>query len=206
MIETYLRPTYQLCIVNPIAKKIPFSPEKITYAACLIGILVTPALVLNLPNLAIFLLLISGFLDTLDGSVAKITNCTSSTGSVLDIVSDRIVELAVIIGLFFVDPAHRALGALAMLGSCYLCITSFLVVGIFTPNQSSKGFHYSPSLIERAEAFLFFIAMILWPNQFKQLAFLFTGLVLLTSLLHIKQFIKLNKKENLLIEKLEVIN
>lgn len=190
MIETYLRPAYQLCIVNPFAKKIPFTPEKITYGACFIGILVAPSLMLNLPNLAIILLLVSGFLDTLDGSVARMTNSTSTLGSVLDIISDRIVELAVIVGLFFVDPMHRAVGSLAMLGSCYLCITSFLVVGIFTPNQSQKGFHYSPGLIERAEAFIFFIAMIIWPNQFEWLAYLFTGSVLLTSYLHIKQFIK----------------
>lgn len=188
MIETYLRPTYQYCVVNPIARKTQLSPVKITYFACLTGILVVPALMLNLPKIAIMLLLISGFLDTLDGTVARMTDKTSNMGGVLDIVSDRMVELAVIIGLFFVDPGNRALGALAMLGGCYLCVTSFLVVGIFSPNQSEKGFHYSPGLVERAEAFIFFIAMILWPDYFSLLAYLFTGLLLLTSYLHIRQF------------------
>lgn len=192
MIEIYLRPYFQFFLINPIAKKITFSPKKITYGACLTGILVAPTLILNFPKLAIFLLLLSGLLDMLDGSVARMTNSTSHFGSVLDIVSDRIVELAVIIGLFFVDPTHHAIGTLVMLSSCYLCVTCFLVVGVFTPNQFDKGFHYNPGLVERAEAFLFFIAMIVWPPYFSLLAWIFTGLVLLTSYLHIMQFFKLS--------------
>jgi len=146
--------------------------------------------------MAILLLLISGFLDTLDGTVARLTDKTSDVGSVLDIASDRMVELAVMMGLYLVDPAHRALGVLFMLGSCYLCITCFLVVAIFSPNSSEKGFHYSPGLIERAEAFLFFIAMILYPRYFAFLGYLFTGLVFLTSYLHIKQFLRFKKLDS----------
>ena len=77
-----------------------------------------------------------------------------------------------------------------MLGSILLCITSFLVVGIFTPNHSSKSFHYSPGLIERAEAFLFFIVMIFVPYYFTFFAFLFATLVALTALIRLWQFSK----------------
>lgn len=196
MIETYIRPAYQYYIINPIARKTEFSPVKITLFACLTGILVVPALLLNLPKIAITLLLISGFLDTLDGTVARLTDTTSNVGSVLDIVSDRIVELAAMIGLYFVDPLHRAFDVIFMLGSCYLCITCFLVVGIFSPNISKKGFHYSPGLIERAEAFLFFIVLILYPRYFSLLAYLFTGLVFLTSYLHIRQFLSFENINN----------
>src|SRR3990167_3709659 len=189
MIEMYFRPMYQDCIVNPIARRILIAPEKITYLACFSGILVAPALMFHFIYTAIILLLISGFFDTLDCTVARMTDGVSNVGSILDIMSDRIVEFSVIVGLFSVEPAHRAFATLEMLGSCYLCVTSFLVVGIFSSNQSAKSFYYSPGLIERAEAFLFFIAMIIWSNYFLLLAFLFTGLVLLTSYWHIKQFI-----------------
>lgn len=135
MLETYLRPLYQLCIADPIARCMKnVSPERITYASCLTGLLVLPALMLNLPSFAITLLIMSGFLDTLDGTLARMDNKASNTGCVLDIISDRIVELAIIIGLFAIDPVHRGWMTLAMLGSCYLCITSFLVVGIFSTN------------------------------------------------------------------------
>lgn len=194
MLESILRPTYQFYIVSPFirwARKI--SPLKLTYLACLTGVIASFSLMLNFPLLATIFLLISGFLDTLDGTVARIENKATKVGSVLDIISDRIVELAIILGLFAIDPIHRAWSTLAMLASCYLCITSFLVVGIFTPNESDKGFHYSPGLIERAETFIFFIMMIWLPAYFSFLASLFSGLVLLTSYLRVKQFIRFNQ-------------
>lgn len=190
MIETYLRPTYQHYIVNPFLKWAKlFSPNIITLASCLTGIAVAPLLILDCGEWAILLLLLSGFFDTLDGTVARATEKTSEIGSMFDIVSDRIVEFAVIFGLFAIDPLHRGWLALLMLGSCYLCVTTFLVVGIFTQNDSQNGFHYSPGLMERAEAFLFFIAMILLPDYFFSLAILFTVLVLLTSYLRVREFV-----------------
>src|SRR3990167_10796597 len=146
-------------------------------------------LLLGFVKLAILCLVLSGFLDTLDGTVARLSGNTSAAGSVLDIVCDRIVESVVILALFAVDPSHRSWLAFFMLMSCYICITSFLVIGIFTKNKSAKEFHYSPGLIERTEAFLFFIAMMWWPDYFGLLSSIFICLVLLTSYLHIKAFI-----------------
>lgn len=191
MLESYVRPLYQTYFANYIAKLFKaVSPWHITALACLVGVMVAPALLFNLPRLAIGLLLFSGFLDTLDGSIARETGTTSDVGTVVDIVADRIVEFAVILGLFMVDPSQRALTTITMLGSCYICITSFLVIGIFTPNHSQKGFNYSSGIIERAEAFIFFIMMIWIPNYFNLLGIMFIVLVLLTSYLHLRRFIK----------------
>ena len=77
-----------------------------------------------------------------------------------------------------------------MLGSMLLCITSFLVVGIFVANDSHKSFHYNPGIMERAEAFIFFIAMMLWPSAFVGLAMLFSLLVTLTAIIRLTQFYK----------------
>jgi phosphatidylglycerophosphate synthase len=192
MLEVYLRPIYQLYIVNPIAKKTAFSPLQITILACLSGVVAGFALSLNFYKLAILFLLLSGFLDTLDGTVARMENSTSSIGAIADILSDRIVELAIILGLFFIDPQHRSIPTLMMLGSCYLCITAFLVVGIFTANRTQKEFTYSIGLMERLEAFIFFVAMIMWPMHFNSLAYLFSGLVLVTTVLHVRNFLKKN--------------
>lgn len=194
MIERYLRPSYQRVIADPLAKWMRgISPLHITYLSCLTGVVSSFFIAFQFPILAVIFLLMSGILDTLDGTIARLVNKTSDTGSALDIISDRIVEFSIISGLFFVDPENRSMLALYMLGSCYLCITCFLVVGIFKTNQSHKNFHYSPGLIERAEAFIFFIAMIIWPEFFSLLAFSFIGLVLLTSYLHIRQFVKFKK-------------
>lgn len=51
-----------------------------------------------------------------------------------------------------------------------------------------KNFHYSPGVMERAEAFIFFIAMMLWPSAFGKLAALFSVLVLFTAGIRLHQF------------------
>lgn len=152
------------------------------------GVLVFPALYFHESLLAIMLLLMSGYCDTLDGTVARLTGQTSNAGAVFDITSDRLVEFAVIAGLFALDPTHRGWIAILMLGSILMCVTSFLVVGIVTPNTSSKSFHYSPGLMERAEAFIFFILMMVWQSAFNELALLFSLLVCITAIIRLRQY------------------
>lgn len=195
MIENKLRPLYQKFLVDPIVKQMVnrCTPNQITLASCILGIGVIPALLLQQPILATILLLLSGYCDTLDGSLARLKEQSSNVGTVLDIMSDRLVEFAVIFALFSLDPVHHGLGAIMMLGSILLCVTSFLVVGIFTPNDSHKGFHYSPGLMERAEAFIFFIAMIWLPQYFNLLSSIFCILVLWTAYLRIQEFIQQSK-------------
>ena len=188
MIDSYFRSPFQKLLIDPLARRlIGIPPNVITLLSCLFGIAVIPLLAFDLPIAAAAALVLSGYLDVLDGTVARLRRETSPFGTVLDICADRLVEAAVIVGLFVVDPS-RALLSLLMLASTLLCITSFLVVGIFTENDSYKSFHYSPGLIERAEAFLFFLGMILLPTLFVPLATAFTVLVTLTALIRIRQF------------------
>ncbi len=189
MIEHHLRPYYQK-LVNPIAHFLGnrVSANQITCLSGLFGTLVFPALLLHQIALAISLLLLSGYCDTLDGTLARFNHSTSDWGSALDITIDRLVEWVVVFALWSVAPNERGFWCLLMLGSMLLCITSFLVVGIFSANQSQKGFHYSPGLMERAEAFFFFILMMLWPAAFGFLALLFIVLVTLTAIIRLIQF------------------
>lgn len=198
MLELYARPNFQIICVDPLARwmsrTLNITPNTVTLLAGLFGIIVPLAIVFDWPWLAASLLLVSGYLDSLDGTIARIQNTDSAIGSVLDICMDRLVEFAVIYGLFLVQPSTRGNACLLMLGSILLCITSFLVVGIFTENDSHKSFHYSPGLIERFEAFVFFCAMILLPVAFSWLAYTFATLVLLTAIIRIRQFFKLQHK------------
>ena len=77
-----------------------------------------------------------------------------------------------------------------------LCITSFLVVGIFVEQNSNKSFFYHEGLMERAEAFIFFILMMLIPQWFAFLAVVYTILVLLTAFLHLRFFNNWQKANN----------
>ncbi len=193
MIDTYFRNSFQKVLVCPIIKQInrtKVSPNILTGLALGLGICVAPALAFRWNFIAVSLLILSGYLDMLDGSLARLQKHSKASGAVIDIVSDRIVEFSVVLGLFLVDPVGRGLLCMLMLGSILVCVTSFLVVGIFIENESEKGFHYSPGLIERSETFLFFGVMILIPESFGILSLLFAGLVFTTGFLRIKEFVK----------------
>lgn len=195
MLEQALRTHYQRALVDPLVRLLQHSvaPLSVTWLSGVFGLLFLPFLLLNIPLMAIICLLISGYLDTLDGSLARYQNTSSDFGSAMDIIMDRVVEFMVILAFYLINPAERALLIILMLGSILLCITSFLVVGIFTTNSSHKSFHYSPGLMERAEAFAFFIAMTLCPTYFNLLALVFCFLVCYTALIRIIDFKKFSR-------------
>ena len=159
------------------------------------GIESAPLLAFHFYKAAVLAIVLSGFIDTLDGAIARFHQSSSPKGAILDITSDRAVEFSIILGLFFVSPETRGLPCILMLGSVLLCITSFLVVGIFKDNESQKGFHYSPGMVERTEAFAFFIALILLPEYFLILSIVFSILVFLTAFRRIFEFISTARSE-----------
>ena len=192
MVESYIRPLYDKLLINPLAKALnnfgDYHPLVLTVIGCISGITAAFFVATNFPLTASLLLLLSGYMDSLDGAYARLSQQTSATGAVLDIMSDRVVEFSIVLGLFLYHPQTRGLLAILMLGGMFVCISSFLIVGIFSDNDTYKSFHYSPGIIERPEAFALFIAMILLPQWFTVFASIFTGLILLTAGMRIWQF------------------
>lgn len=193
MLDTHARSSYQSYFLNLILR-LPFwsacQPHAVTAVGCLIGLSIFPLLVAGSSKLALLALVLTGFLDTLDGSLARRFHCDSPKGAALDICCDRFVECAILFGLYAFDPEARAWPVLLMFGSILLCVTSFLVVGIFTSNQTDKSFFYSSGLIERTEAFIFFFCLIAWPALFLPLSLLFSLLVTLTACIRLYQFLR----------------
>lgn len=188
MIEKHIRPQFQRWCVDPIATKLAVccSPNLITIISFILGGVAALAILLS-PIMAIALLLLSGYMDIIDGSVARIQGSSSPFGTMLDILSDRFVEAFIIIALFAVQPQLAWVGLLMMM-SIIVCVSSFLLVGIFSQQNSQKSFYYSPGLMERAETFIFFILMICFPVAILWLGLLFTILVLWTTFYRIAEF------------------
>lgn len=193
MLEQKHRKYYQKIFVTPILKcGCKISPTTITLMSGLVGLMTIPAIYFNYKLMAILLLLFSGYLDTLDGSIARHCLTTTKLGGALDIILDRVVESAVIFGFLILDPS-RAILCFLMLFANLICITSFLVIGIFVEQDSNKSFFYHDGLMERAEAFIFYILMILLPKLFAGLAIIYIFVVLLSAFLHVRFFHKWHK-------------
>ena len=103
MLDTHARKIFNP-IFNKIAKimiSLKLSANQITAIAFVIGILSAVALYFNKYLLSFLLLWLSGLFDAVDGEVARLSNKKSLIGAQLDIVSDRIVELAFIWAIAF---------------------------------------------------------------------------------------------------------
>jgi phosphatidylglycerophosphate synthase len=191
MIEGYVRPALQVGFFEPLARwcrRQYLSPNHLTALSLVLGMMAPIVLTLHSPWLAVVLLWLSGLADVLDGTLARQLGQSSDWGAVLDNVCDRLVEFSVILGLMMVAPTERALLCFLMGMSVAVCVTSFLLVGLFTQNYSQKSFHYSPGLIERAEAFGFWTLMFLFPAWFSSLSILFVILTFWTALYRLYRF------------------
>lgn len=191
VLESRYRKEYEKWFVQPLLTRrwiLKKPPLVITALSCLTGILVLPFLVQERYLIALFFLILSGYLDTLDGAIARRTVRATPLGSLCDTLSDRLVEFCVIFGLFAQNPEERGYFAIGMLGSILLNTVSSLMSGSSAHHKTEKGFRSIKGLIERPEILLFFGAMILFPSLFSLLSAVFIALMLWTMATRLKTF------------------
>lgn len=191
MLDTYGRKYFDRLIMS-FAKKLSqrdISPTTITYMALVIGILSSVFVYFNYPYLSILLLWTSGFLDTLDGKLARISNKVSDKGMLLDIFFDRIVEGGILLALAFKYPFLQ-LGIVTLFFAILLSITIFLISGSVIKNHSEKSFHYQAGLMERTEGFIFLTLAILFytPSIIYTFAFLI-GITIIQRFIEVKKYL-----------------
>lgn len=183
MLDTHAR-KYVQPIINQTAKvliQLGLTANQVTMLAFGIGIFSGVFIVWRLPIWAVIALWLSGFLDAVDGSIAREENSMSAWGTLMDITFDRIVELSVIVGLALRYPQAQFL-LLLLTGGIVFSMTVFLTVGALTDKKGIKSFYYQAGLAERTEGFILFTLMILlhqellWVTGLFLFAEVFTGL------------------------------
>ncbi|MGO4273717.1 CDP-alcohol phosphatidyltransferase family protein [Paenibacillus sp. TAF58] len=196
MLDSYARDIVQPAIEKgaKILRSAGLSANSITWIAMLMGVGSGVVFYLGFPIAAIVILWISGYLDAVDGTLARMTK-PSKWGNILDITFDRIVEGALIIAISLVHP-DAYLPIVLNLAAILVNITAFLVTGNVITNSGAKGFHYNPGILERTEAFVFFSLMILFPNAIWELAWLFLVLLLFTTIRHLRDVYVWLQKNN----------
>ncbi|WP_226585578.1 CDP-alcohol phosphatidyltransferase family protein [Halobacillus litoralis] len=138
------------------------TPNQITIAALFIGIATSVFYILGYPVAGVVFLWLSGYLDAVDGTMARHTK-TSPFGTVMDITFDRVVEIGMIVAVAYVHP--ELLWPLLLLSvSIILSMTIFLVVGAVSEKAGVKSFYYQAGAAERTEGFILFSIMLLFPS------------------------------------------
>lgn len=161
--------------------KLNMTPNGITIIGFLIGLLPFVFIYFNKPLIAVVLLWISGFLDAVDGEMARASENSTPWGTLMDITFDRLVELGVILAIALKYPQFR-LALLFLTAAIILSMTIFLTVGALSQNKGSKSFYYQAGVAERTEGFLFFTLMILIPKHLALITSIFAILIAITAL------------------------
>ena len=125
MLES-LRP-FLTKILNPLAKHLNINPNVVTVISPFIGTLA---------------ILLSGFLDVVDGAVARYHNRTSKFGAFLDSTMDRFADAIIYIGIIFGGYCDWFTGALA--------IHSAITVSYVRARAESQGVECKVGIAERA--------------------------------------------------------
>jgi hypothetical protein len=98
----------------------------------------------------------------------------------MDLVFDRIVEAAVLVGIAL-PYSHLHLPALVLAMTWYVNLCVFLAVGAASERRREKVIVYTPGLVERFEGFLFAAVAGLWPQGAAPVGYVYATLEVITA-------------------------
>jgi len=201
--KTKFKEGYEKFVKKIISSRI--SANQLTIVGLVIGLIsalfiylsgVFEELLIEFIVLSIIFTIISFFIDTLDGSVARFEGPTIF-GGILDIFCDRLVEISIIIAIVATNPTVLIWPGMFSLGAIILCISMFLIVGGVIKrddlDKKSKVIVYQGGLMERSETFLFLLTIILLVPWRFVILWIFAILVFLTALLRLRAAYKIFK-------------
>ena len=181
MLDTHGRKYVQpiIKVLADIFIKIGLSANQVTIIAFLLGLCVPLSIYLGYPLVGIIFLWVSGLLDAVDGTIARLKG-SNLFGALMDITFDRIVEIGIMLVLAIRYPENNFL-FLLLTSSILISMTIFLTVGTLSAKISEKSFYYQAGLAERTEGFLFFSGMILFPQYLKFIIIIFILIIIVTA-------------------------
>lgn len=159
--------------------KLNLTANNVTVIALILGILTSVFIYIDMNILAVITLWISGYLDGVDGSIARKTKTTSLFGTLMDITFDRIVETSIILSLAM-RYSNARINFIVLLICIIISMTIFLTVGALVEKKGMKSFYYQAGVAERSEGFLMFSLMILVPNYIVIFTNLFSAIIFIT--------------------------
>ena len=129
-------------ILNPVARNVNINPNVVTVISPFVALLAAYGFANHMLLLGLVAILLSGFLDVLDGAVARYYNKASKFGAFLDSTMDRFADAIIYIGIIFGGYCDWFVGVLA--------IHSAICVSYVRARAESQGVDCSIGIAERA--------------------------------------------------------
>lgn len=165
--------------------------DQVTFTGFGLGLAAAALIAFGAPLLAIVPLLLSRVLDGLDGALARLYG-TTDRGAFLDISLDFLFYAAVPLAFALADAQANALAAAVLLAAFVGTATSFLAYAIIAEKRGlrstaypSKSIYYLGGLTEGTETIACFVAMCWWPQHFAGIAYFYSVLCAITSLMRV---------------------
>jgi phosphatidylglycerophosphate synthase len=178
MLDVVIRPHINKPLDAIAARAVGFgvTANAVTGLAFALGMAAAALVAAQLYWVALGVLLVSRFLDGLDGAVARRTRLTD-LGAFLDITLDFIVYASVVFAFALADPARNALAAAFLTTSFMAPAATFLAYAIFaqkhgitTEIRGAKSLYYLGGLTEGTETILTLCLMCAFPDWFSVIA------------------------------------
>lgn len=194
MIDSKLRKQVQPAFdqMGMLLQKTKVTPNQVTVMAFIIGIVAGSAIGFDFYLEGIMFLWLSGLLDVLDGTLARIQQKSSNIGAYMDLIFDRLVEATVILGFYFSAPEHTLAYLIFFVGAMFN-FTTFIVAGALFQNEGNKSMHYDFGIVERTETFIFFTLMLIFKVYIFPILMLFNIIMILTGCLRFYRIIRYSK-------------
>lgn len=184
MLDTHGR-KYVDHLIDPGARlfeKIGWKPTHVTILALVVGVGAAATYGLSLPVIVpILLMWFSGYLDTIDGALARRTGQTTPIGTLLDIFFDRVVELSFLL-VFSLRSPDAVFSLFLAVCSIVLSMTVFLTSGTLLKNTGVKSFRYQTGLMERTDGFILFTVMMALNQWMRYTAVIYAVLIFITAI------------------------
>ena len=129
-------------ILNPIAKNININPNIVTVISPFVALIAAYGFANKLLILGCVAILLSGFLDVMDGAIARYHGKASKFGAFLDSTVDRFADAIIYIGIIFGGYCDWFVGILA--------IHSAICVSYVRARAESQGAECNIGIAERA--------------------------------------------------------
>ena len=141
--------------VFPVLFRRPLNPNLLSVLGVLVSLCSAVSFAWGALPLGGVLLLVGGFFDLVDGAVARHNGTSSSFGAFLDSTLDRIVDMAILLGILmhYAKDGELALALLAGLASITTVMVSYTKA-----RAESIVSGFNGGIMERGERVLFLVA------------------------------------------------
>lgn len=184
----YVQPIFEKTADRLISMNI--SANQTTVVAFLFGLIAAILIFFEKNIFGVLLLWVSGVLDAVDGTIARKTKSSSSLGTLMDILFDRIVEILALLAIAFRNPSMGIYTSI-VLSSITISMTVFLTVGALSEKKGEKSFYYQAGLAERTEGFIMISLAVLITNFRVQLLLVFAFMILFTAIQRVREAVRI---------------